>query len=145
MILDSRENFSNLQLVTTSAASTNFLDLKQNRDIGTGEEYFVTVDLGTLITFPASPAVLTVILQTDDDPSFPTPKDAQTIAVFPAVTISNNTLVNAVLAPGRITERYLRIFYSVANGDGTSWQMTAYLTWGIQQAPTYPAAVTTIQ
>lgn len=132
MIFDSRLEFSDAQAVTSSAASTNIVDLTSDRDVGPGERLWLVLTVQTAIT-GSSPTV-SAVLQTDDNASF---SSATAIATLETLTATNGTAgATFFMAVPSNNERYLRVNYT-AGGTVSTGAVNAFLT---NQEPKYHAA-----
>lgn len=137
MIMDKLLQFSEAQAITATAVSTNVIDLGVNRDLGVDTEIDVFIQVDTAFT-AAGAATLTIELQTDDNVSF-----SSATALFTSAAIGKATLV-AGYQPFRfklpqVTERYLRLNYTVATGPMTAGAITAALVTGRQNWTAYDA------
>ena len=122
MILDNENLFSQRQAITVSDVSTNDIDLGVNRDIGKGEPLellFVAEE-----TFTAQAATLTISFLTDDDAAFGSPTVLATSGAIPVAQLESGEQVFGIRVP-RVTQRYLRCDYAVANGPFTAGTLTA--------------------
>ncbi len=147
MYIDSQTLFSDAQAVTSTAISTNVLDLNPDvggldanlQDIGIGEEVYLVVQTATTITDVGSDATLIVTLESDT---------AVGLATAPVVHISTGTLAFAtyatagtVIFQGKLPlanyKRYLGIRYTVASGPFTAGAITAFLTKDVQRTKNY--------
>lgn len=138
MITSKQQTFSNKQVITASAPSTDHIDLgdtgtpplgnKLERDIGKGEpihlEALVTDDFATLTS-------LTVAVEVDDNDSFssPTVVLSQTILLADLVQGKN---VAFQFVPNGVDERYLRMNYTVAGSDATTGAIWSGISMGRQ-------------
>lgn len=140
MIFSAEQIFSDDQAITASAASTNILDLGAagtphgaasaiSRDIAKGMPVpilvQVTADFATLTS-------LRVAIQTDDNTSF---SSATTVLESEDVAVAN--LVAGfkfpfLHLPLGISERYLRLNYTVTGSNATAGTVTAGIVLGIQ-------------
>jgi hypothetical protein len=126
MLLDAQLLFSDGQAVTTTANSTNVIDLLSARDIGAGEDLWLVVVVTEAAT-AAGAATVTFSMETDDNVSF---SSATTIYTSPAIAKTALTLgarAIGVKVP-RYTERYLRLAYTVGTGPLTAGKFTAGIT-----------------
>lgn len=125
MIVDAEHRFSNAQAIA-SAASTNIIDLGQERRIGTGEPMAVVIVVTTLLDGTTGDETYTATLQTDADEGFGSPA-----TLVPAVSLPRNSAVGTKfvipIPSGSLTERYLRILYAVG-GTTPLGNVTAFLT-----------------
>lgn len=126
MIMDAELRFSNAQAITASAASTNQVDLKAIRDIGTGQDIYFVAQVDVAFTDGTSDSTVTVALQTDDNSAFSSATTVQTVGTFAALSAIGTRLV-AKLQPLAFVERYLQAYYTVANGNLTTGSITSYL------------------
>lgn len=124
MILSKQQTFSDAQVATSSAASTNIFDLGATgtvlggpaalvRDIGKGEP--VPIDVYVTAASGTSPT-LTVAIQVDDNSSF---SSATTLHTSPQVTTTGR--VRLFYIPETANERYIRLYYTIG---GTSPSFT---------------------
>ena len=125
MYIDRQNLFSQDQAVTTSAASTDYIDLGVARDIGNGERPEILV-LCTQDVTAAGAATVTVALQSDDNASFSSPANLVLSDAVPKASLVAGTEVLRVAVPHG-TERYLRLFYIVDTGPLTSGKFTSGL------------------
>lgn len=125
MMYDKLNTFGTDQAVTTTAASTDIVDLGAARDMGNGEPLELVILVTQTVT-AAGAATVTFTLETDDNAGFSSP----------VVLASSGTIGKAALAAGtevlRVklpldAERYLRINYIVATGPLTAGTFTAFL------------------
>jgi hypothetical protein len=142
MIIDSQLLFSNAQAVTAAAASTNYVDLSEVRDIGSGEDLYVVSVVTVAMTDGSSDSTLDVILYGDSSTSF-TPDGQQSLFVFPAVS-AIGTLRCAKLSPtlAPLQYRYIELYYSPANGNLSAGSFTSFLGVGVQNYVSYADAIT---
>lgn len=137
MYIDRQNLFGQDQAVTVSAASTDYLDLGAARDIGNGGSLEILV-LCTQDVTAAGAATVTVALQSDDNPSFSSPANLVLSDAVPKASLVAGTQVLRVTVPYG-TERYLRLFYTVATGPLTAGKFTSGLIPQRQANVTYPA------
>lgn len=127
----------------TTGASTNVVDLGAARDLGVGEPIMLVVDVTTAMTDSGNDSTMTVTVETDSVEAFSSPATTQTVGTF-AASSAIGTSLKIKLSPGTINEQYARIKYTVANGNLTTGNFSAYLTLDKYSGPGYPAAVTSI-
>ena len=141
MIFSKEQLLSDDQAITASAASTNHIDLGAvgtphgagapiKRDIGKGQpipfEVIVTEDFATLTS-------LTVALQVDDDVAFGSPKTIKTSgAIAAADLVAGANLFPDLSLPTGITERYVRLNYTVAGTNASAGKILAGVSMGRQ-------------
>ena len=125
MYIDRQNLFGQDQAVTASAASTDYIDLGVLRDIGNGERPEILV-LCTQDVTAAGAATVTVALQTDDNSSFSSPVNLVLSDAIPKASLVAGAQVLRVAVPYG-TERYLRLFFTVATGPLTAGKFTSGL------------------
>lgn len=125
MYIDRQNLFGQDQAVTTSTASTDYIDLGAARDIGNGERPEILV-LCTQDVTASGAATVTVALQSDDNPSFSSPVNLVLSDAVPKASLVAGTQVLRVAAPHG-TERYLRLFFTVNSGPLTAGKFTSGL------------------
>jgi hypothetical protein len=125
MYIDRQNLFGQNQALTTSAASTDYIDLGAARDIGNGQALEILV-LCTEAVTAAGAATVTVALQSDDNPSFSSPANLVLSDAIPKASLVAGTQVLRVSVPYG-TERYLRLFFTVGTGPLTAGKFTSGL------------------
>lgn len=136
MYVDAQTLFSDGQDVTSTAASTNYIDQGVAQDLGTGRDVYVVVQCDTTMDDSGDDSTLEVTVETDDNTSFSSATTAQTIGTFAATSAAGTKLI-AKLQPEAITERYVRLKYTTANGDLSAGAFTAFLTTDIESYTYY--------
>ena len=125
MRLDAQALFSDAQAVTAAAASTNYIDLEAAaRWIGTGNKLEIHVGCDVAMTDSGSDSTLAVALEQDDNTSFSSATAIQTIGTFGATSAAGTTL-SAIIDMDAVTERYIRLYYTPANGNLSTGSFTA--------------------
>ncbi len=130
MVLDKNTAFSEDQAVTVSAASTNILDLGA---LGVtphrGSQLLHNVghkNIPILIQVTEAFATLTsltIVVQSDDNSGFASPKSiiSESVAVA-ELKAGYSSVINKL---PRIKERYVRIYYTVVGANATAGKITA--------------------
>lgn len=133
MLIDAFNEFSNSQAVTSTAISTNVIDLGSTntlKDIGSGESVWLVVRTIVAATDTSSDATLTVTLESDSavglDSSATVHLSTGALA-FATFSPAGTTLM-ATRLPAGSYERYLGVRYTVASGPLTAGQFDAFLT-----------------
>jgi hypothetical protein len=148
MYLDAQTTFSDAQAVTSTAISTNVIDLGATptlRDIGTGEPVYLVVVTETAATDSGSDATLAVTLESDS---------AVGLDASATVHLSTGALAFATFSPDKAVlyagpipsgsyERYLGVRYTVASGPLTAGKFDAFLTRDISAWRAYANNYTT--
>lgn len=137
MILDRETLFSDEQAITSSsAASTDYIDLGlANRDIGKGNEIELLITVTeTFVT--GDSATLNPSLQTDNASTFNTgPTTLWALGASGAATLVAGYQVK-VRVP-RDTDRYLRMYYTLATGTFSAGKITAGLVLDVDDQQIY--------
>lgn len=145
MITDALLLLSSAQAVTSSAVSTNTIDLGVARDIGSGEPLYAVFTVDTAATAAGAATVnFQVISSAAANLGTPTIL-VQTDAIGKAeLTAGRRAIVleipPSVLAAQPIGQRYLGVQYTVATGPLTAGAFTAQLVHDYQeQGKNYPS------
>lgn len=152
MYVDSQLLFSDAQAVTSTAISTNVVDLNASsntnvpllQDIGIGEEVYLYVYTQTTATDSGSDATLTLTLESDSTAN---------LATSPTVHLSTGALAFATYATagsivyqGKLPlgnyERYLGLRYTIASGPLTAGAFTGMLAKDLQRNIAYVSGFT---
>lgn len=120
MFVDSQLMFSDAQALTTTAVSTNIIDLSVDRNIGKGEPMAIVLTFG--VDSGGTSPTLQVVLQTDNDVAF----GSLTTIASSAVVLDAVAGDSIVLPIGYSNERYLRLSY-VTGGTTPTATVDAYL------------------
>jgi len=141
MIHDALARFSNSQAVTASAASTDIMDLGEERRIGTGKPVYLVVQTTVVMADSGSDSTVTATLESDSAEAFSSATTVLTLPVFAAETAAGTRRMLAI-PPDVLTERYIRVYYTVANGNLTTGSFDAFLTESVDAIQTYADNVT---
>lgn len=142
MITDALLLFSDAQAVTATAVSTNVLDFGTGgRDLGIGEDLYFFIGLPVAMTDSGSDSTVTVTVEVDDNASFTSAVVAQTIGVFPAASAAGTKLI-AKIQPLAVNEQYVRLRYTVANGNLTTGSFDAMIVKDVDAYKFYADAIT---
>ena len=142
--IDTQNEFSDAQAVTSTAISTNVIDLFAGTGAGTALTGESTMDIGqasagqlylvvstvAAATDVSSDATLTVSLESDSTANLATSATVHFSTgalAFAAFSPAGTRLVTIPLPHGNY-ERYLGVRYTVANGPLTAGTFDAYLT-----------------
>lgn len=142
MIFDAQNLFSQAQALTTTAASTNYINLSQVRDIGTGEPLYLVCVVTTAFTDTGSDSTVTVALEGDSSTTF-TPDGTENQFIFPALSAVGATKITR-LDPGSapLQYQYIQLKYTMTGGDLTTGAITAFLTHDIDKYKSYAKGYT---
>lgn len=141
MYVDAQNLFSDAQAITASAVSTNIIDLGSARDIGVGRELYLVVLVDTAFTDAGSDSTVQVDIQTDDNAAFASATTLKTVGTFAALSAVGSRLIER-LNPDLAWEQYIRLNYTVANGNLTTGSLTAFLTVDVHAWTAYPIGYT---
>lgn len=139
MILDKLNTFSDAQAVTTTAASTNVIDLgplthgNTIRDIGAGEPVYLYVSVGAAATAGGA-ATVSIAFQTDTAENFGTAVTLFTSPTFALADMAAGAQLIRIAVP-RGVKRYLRLNYTVGTGPLLTGTFNAGLVKDIQDIP----------
>lgn len=156
MYVDSNLELSDSQAVTSTAISSNVIDLgtvvagggasvspNALQDIGQGEDLYLVVSTAVACTDTGSDATLTITLETDTAVGL----GSSTVVLnfgtlaFAAFSPAGTQLVAAKLPPFDY-KRYLGIRYTVAAGPLTAGAFDAFITKDIQRNKIYKSGFT---
>jgi hypothetical protein len=127
MIIDDQTTFSWAQAVTASAASTNYVDTGIARNLGVGQEQlYLVIACVTSMTDGASDSTVIATVQTDTTSAFGAPVTLATDTTFAALSAAGTSHI-IPLSPGWAYKRFLRIYYTVANGNLTTGNFSAFI------------------
>lgn len=130
------------QAITASAASTDLIDLRSARQLAAGREIWIEVLLTVAMTDAGSDSTVTITVETDDNAAFSSPTTAvQTLAVYAAVSAAG-TMRKIPLTIFATLERFVRLQFTVANGNLTTGTFDAYLALAPQEATKYASGYT---
>lgn len=133
MILDTQQQFSDAQAITSDAMSENVIDLGVATRLGPGKEVPLLVqvveDFATLTS-------LQVALMTGDDPATviltgETLGQSSVVPVAQLVAGYRFDLTWVGTVPSK--HRYLALFYNVTGGPATAGKVTAGIVAGLQE------------
>jgi len=133
MMLDALLKLSEAQAVTSTAVSTNTIDLSQSRDIGAGTSLFAVIDVDTTVQAAGS-ATVTFEVITSADPALGSPNVlVATGAIGKAELPAGRGPISLPIPPSVLNslplgQRYLGLRYTVATGPLTAGAFTCYIT-----------------
>jgi hypothetical protein len=142
MYVDSQLEFSDAQAITASAASDNLVDLGATQvDLGVGEPLYLVVNVTTAFTDAGSDSTVLVEIEQDTTAAFSSATAVQTVGTFAALSAVGDKKI-ARLAPLAITEQFIRLQYTVANGNLTTGALDAQIVTQAQLDDVYPSGYT---
>ncbi|MCE4544598.1 MULTISPECIES: Bbp16 family capsid cement protein [unclassified Caballeronia] len=143
MILDKTNEFSDSQAVTTTAVSTNVIDLNPSGtnptvDIGAGEDTTLVLQTDAAATASGA-ATVTVTLESDTttDLSSGSTNVHMTLGPFSLAQMAARQTLAKVRLPAGTYKRYLGVRYTVATGPLTGGQFSAFIVKDAQANATY--------
>lgn len=149
MLLDSQLVFSDAQAVTSTAISTNVVDLNQVvgpnaiQDIGAGEDLYLIVSVPVAITDTGSDATLAVTLETDTAVGLGSSTVVLSTGTLAFAAYSPaGTVILAIRLPAFDYKRYLGIRYTVASGPFTAGAIDAFLVKDFAKFKAYASGFT---
>jgi hypothetical protein len=122
-ILDRQNMLGIDQSITTSAYSTDVIDLGSLRDIGAGEQIQVLIQTTEAFT-AAGAATLTVSLETATTENFASPVTLASTGAIPVASLTLGSKASITTVPGKVL-RYLRLSFVVATGPMTAGKITS--------------------
>ena len=140
MMYDKLNTFGTEQAVTTTAASTDIVDLGAARDTGNGEPLELVILVTETVT-AAGAATVTFTLETDDNAGFSSTFVLASSGAMAKAALTAGTEVLRVKVP-LDAERYLRTNYTVATGPLTAGKFTAFLAHDRQASRAYAPGFT---
>lgn len=146
MYIDSQNEFSDSQVVTATAVSTNVIELADStiqQDIGTGEGVYAIVSIPTASSGGTSPTLTVTIESAENEALSTNAKVHFSTAALAAAAfqVAGKTLV-CVRLPSDDYRRYLGVRYTVTGGPLTGGTVDAFLTKDPQKYRAYADAVT---
>lgn len=138
MITDALLRVSDAQAVTTTAVSTNTIDLGSARDIGAGEGLNVNFNVGTAFAGGTS-TEFQVISSASADLSSPTVLGSSGAIATASLTAGKRVAVR--LNPSINGQRYIGTRYVVV-GTNTAGTVTADFVHGVQDQKSYASGFT---
>lgn len=141
MIHDAQNLFSDAQALTANAVSTNIIDLGAARNVGVGNPIYVVLCVDVAFSDSGNNSTVTVDLQGDSTTSF-TPDGTQTLFSI-ATNAAAGTVYIARIAPDAAGQfQYIRLNYTMVNGDVSTGTVTAFLAHDVQKYQSYADAIT---
>lgn len=143
MILDSQLAFSEAQAVTTTAASTNQIDLVNARDMGPGYPLKVLCLVTTAFTSNGTQAsTLTIGLEGSTNSTSSNMTEIVRSPAYLSATLVDKAKVFAIDVPalptGQAFPRYLRLNYTVGVAAFSTGALSAYILLDRDDNAIYP-------
>lgn len=135
MLLDKSLELSSAQAVTSTAMSTNVIDLGSARNIGNTELYLF-IKVGAAVT-AAGAATVNFQLQTDDNSAMSSAATLFDSGAIGKASLTANTVLRYRLPVSANYERYLGLNYTVSTGPLTAGDFSAWISDSVQENTTY--------
>ncbi len=129
------------QAVTAAAATTDYIDFGAARDLGVGEVLYIVCICTVAMTDSSSDSTLEFKLQADAATDFNTVTGTQIVGTFAAVSAAGTRVV-AKLQPEQINKRYVRGYFTPANGNLSAGTFKAFIVKDIQAYASYADGIT---
>ena len=132
MILDVQAEFSDSQVVTATALSTNVYDQAPltkttTRDLGSGADSYLVLQVDTAAA-AAGAATVTVTLESADNAGMTSSTVHATYGPFSLAQLAAGTTLGAFPLPYGDFKRYVALRYTVATGPLTAGALSAFIT-----------------
>lgn len=143
MILDAQAEFSDSQVVTSTAISTNIYDQSPLtkttvRDLGSGADSYLVLQVDAAAT-AAGAATVTVTLESAVDSGLATsPTVHATLGPFSIAQMTAGTTLATVPLPYGAYKQYVGLRYTVGTGPLTAGSFSAFVTNNPQVYTSYP-------
>jgi len=118
--------FSEAQVLTATAASTNYIDTYVAGDLTDGT--FIQVWSPTILDSAAEGATIAIAVQTDTVSNFASPTTLSTVSIAEA-SLTAGIIAKIPMPIG--LERYVRMYYTVTGEDFTTGSISAAVFTGI--------------
>lgn len=141
MYLDAQNMFSKTQAITTTAPSTNVIDLGVARDIGGAvtDKLYLLCEVVTAFTSGGTPTLQVQYQGSNDNSAWTTIAQSDTVALASLAQGYKFLQGLTISPPSSQPFRYLRLNYVVASGPFTGGAITAAFTPALQHQPVYAA------
>lgn len=141
MIMDAELTLSDAQAITASAISTNVIDLTNVRDIGKGKRLKLVLNVDETFADDSSNSTVAVSLVTDDNAAMGSVATIRSLITFAALTAAGTQRVFDIEPELAVAfQRYLGVYYTVANGDLSAGKISASIVLDAQDTPVYAAS-----
>ncbi len=124
MLIDSRLEFSDAQAVTTTADSTNVIDLEVERQIGKGQPLFLVVQVDVALDDGDANETYVVELETDDNAAM------SSSVILTTMTFTRGDVAGTrqvALIPLANVQQFLQVVYT-HGGTSPSGTWSAWIT-----------------
>lgn len=121
---DYSNTFMSGQAITASAAGSE-INLRSVYDAGNGNQLYIVA--ACVVAMTGSDSTVTLTLRQDSATGMGSPTTLATIATFAATSAAGTKYVYAI-PPGLITEQFLDVYATVANGNLSTGSFDVFLT-----------------
>jgi hypothetical protein len=129
-LIDNKLIYSDAQDVTADADSTNHIDHGVARDLGAGQELFLLLTFGTVVS---NAALVVSLVGNADDTNLGTAgtggTDDLVILTTPSITPTSNTQY-AIPIPSHSPRQYTKLYFDITGGSSPHIPVTATLVPG---------------
>ena len=125
--IDRQQRFSLAQAITATAVSTDHMNLRAVRDLFVGSTLWLINLVTVAFTDAGSDSTVTVTMESDDAAAFPSATVVQSFGTFAALAAIGARL-QVPIAPFLVDEQFIRLRYTVANGNLTTGSITSWIT-----------------
>lgn len=145
MYVDKQAEFSDSQVVTATAISTNVYDLfpvgnavnsNDVRDIGVGEDVYLVVQTDAAAT-AAGAATVVITLESADNASLTSSTVHVTSVAYALSDLAAGRTLMAIKLPAGSYKRYIGVRYTVGTGPLTAGSFSAFFAKDIQAFRAY--------
>lgn len=140
MIIDKHTELCSAQVLTATAASTDYWDQGVAQDRGYSEQLFLHVHVPTTLDSAAEAATLTIELQCDSDSGFGSPKKLLLTDAIAEASLVQGFERFIPIPPG-LDERYVRAYFTVGTENFTGGTISARIVKGARGVKQYPNAI----
>jgi hypothetical protein len=127
MLRESDATFSAAQVLTATAASTNYVDRKALGDGTDGN--FIVVTCPVILDSAGDAAVLTIAIESDSDSGFATAL-VQNLTLVLAESVLTAGIIAKIPVPLGL-KQFVRLYYAVGTENFTTGTISAFVTNGV--------------
>ena len=124
---DRQQRFSLDQVITATAVSTDHMNLRAARDIFIGSALWLISQVTVAFTDAGSDSTVAVTMESDTATNFPSATVVQSFGTFAALS-AIGARFQIPIAPFATREQFIRLRYTVANGNLTTGSITSWIT-----------------
>lgn len=135
MIIDKELELSNAQTITTTAASTNVINIGSDYNGYEMSDLKLILQLDEAFT-AAGAATLTIAIQESADEAFTSPTAYTLESALPVAGLTKDKQYVHNL-PLALSKKYIRMNYTVATGPMTAGKISAFITNGFAAKKAY--------